>query len=178
MYCVPTLSKLSSSGNTRRQTPPTGVMKISGSGIIFLISGFHECILLGSLKHYFIPGFNLLSVKLTTGARVEILRILHIALQSDISIMKECNTLKPVWDKFVNHNLSWIRDSALRWEGNILKTDVCLMRHIVLLQRALLKLSQSEFCISCYSIWFPMFPECSNNMLVVVCGTNNTVFIE
>ena len=68
--------------------------------IMFLLCGFRECILRSSLKHYFIQGFNLLSVKLTTGTRVEILRILDIALQCDISIMKECNTLSTVWEKF------------------------------------------------------------------------------
>ena len=112
--------------------------------IIFLLSGFRECILRGSLKHYFIPGFNLLSVKLTTGAREEILRIFDIILQSDISIMKECNTLSTVWDKFRNHNESGIRDSVLREEGNILKTDVCLMRHIAQLPHALLNISQPD----------------------------------
>ena len=111
--------------------------------IMFLLFGFRECILRSSLKHYFIPEFNLLSVKLSTGAREEILRILDIALKSDISIMKECNTLTSVWDKFVNNNESGIRDSALR-EGNMLETDVCLMRHIVQLQHSLLKFSRSE----------------------------------
>ena len=110
--------------------------------IMFLFSGFRECVLRGSVKHYFIPEFSLLSVKLTTGACEEILRILDIVLQYDISIMKECNTLSTVWDKFVNHYEFGIRDSVLR-EGNILKTDVCLMRHIMLLQHALLKFSKS-----------------------------------
>ena len=99
--------------------------------IIFLVSGFRKCIIHRTLKHYFIKGFNLFSVKLTTGAREEILRILDIALQSDISIMKECNTLTIVWDKFVNHYEFGIRDSSLRGEGNILKTDACLMRYIL-----------------------------------------------
>ena len=112
--------------------------------IMFLVSGFRECISHRTLKHYFIQGFNLFSVKLTTGAREEILRILDIVLQSDISIMKECNTLTSVWDKFVNYNESGIRNSALRGQGNILKTDACLMRYIVYLQYTLLKYSQSD----------------------------------
>ena len=115
-----------------------------GVCIMFLLSGFRECILRSSLKHYFIPEFNLLSVKLTTDAREEILRILDILLKSDISIIKECNTLKPVWDKFVNHNESGIREFALRGQGNLLKTDLCLMRNILKLQHALLNISQSD----------------------------------
>ena len=112
--------------------------------IIFLICAFRECILRGSLKHYFIPEFNLLSLKLTTEARDEILRILDIVFLSDISIMKECNTLTTVWDKFVNHYESGICDSVLRGHRNIFKTDVCLMRYIFLLQNTLLKCSQSH----------------------------------
>ena len=112
--------------------------------IMFLLSGFYECILRGSLKHYFIPGFNLLSVKLTTEAREEILIILDTVLQSDISIMKGCNTLTTVWDKFVNHNESGICDSVLRGQGNILKTDACLMQNILKLQYVLLNISQSD----------------------------------
>ena len=113
--------------------------------IMFLLSGFYECILRGSLKHYFIPGFNLLSVKLTTEAREEILRILDTVLQSDISIMKGCNTLTTVWDKFVNHNESGIRDSVLRREKlNILKTDVCMIRYMTHLQHTFSNLSQSD----------------------------------
>ena len=112
--------------------------------ILFLMCGFRECILCSSLKHYFIPAFNLLSVKLTTEARREILRVLDIVLQFDISIMKGCNTLKPVWDKFVYHNESGISDSVLRRQGNILKTDVCLISRIVQFQEILLNLSQSH----------------------------------
>ena len=112
--------------------------------IMFLLCGFHECISRGALKHYFIAAFDLLSVKLTTDARWEIVRIFDILFKSDISIIKECNTLKPVWHKFVNHYGSAIRDSALRGQGNILKTDMWLMRNIVRLQHLLLNISQSD----------------------------------
>ena len=113
--------------------------------IMFLLSGFYECILRGSLKHYFIPGFNLLSVKLTTEAREEILIILDTVLQYDISIMKECNTLTTVWDKFVNHNESGIRDSVLRRQKlNILKTDACMIRYMAHLQHTFSNFSQSD----------------------------------
>ena len=110
-----------------------------------------------TLKHYFIQEFNLFSVKLTTGAREEILRILDIALQSDISIMKECNTLKPVWDKFVNYTESGICDSALSGQGNILNTDMCLMLYIVLLQNKLSKGSQSNLASLVYRFVFRCF---------------------
>ena len=105
------------------------------------MSGFRECILRGSLKHYFIPGFNLFSIKLTTEARSEILRSFDGILQSDISIMKNCNTLKIIWDQFVNYTDASIgHDPVLRRHGNQLKTDACLIGNIATLQQIILKI--------------------------------------
>ena len=111
--------------------------------IIFLLCGLRECILHGSLKHYFIPGFNLLSIKLTVESRDEILRILYIILQSDFSIMKECNTLKAVWDEFANTE-SGIGESVPRRNGILLKNDVHLMQTIVMMQYHIVKNCQSD----------------------------------
>ena len=94
--------------------------------VMFLLSGFRECILRGSLRHYFIPGFNLLSVKVTAVARREILEIFEIILQSDISIMKECNTLIIIWDQFVNTE-SDIGNCVLKQKRNLLKYDAYLL---------------------------------------------------
>ena len=49
-----------------------------------------------ALSHYFIPSFNLLSVKMTDEAQKELLRIFDIIRESDISIIKECKTLNTV----------------------------------------------------------------------------------
>ena len=46
------------------------------------------------------PGFNLLSVKLTAEAQNELLQLYDIVIQSNVSIMKECKTLKMVWSNF------------------------------------------------------------------------------
>ena len=72
--------------------------------IMFLLSGFRECVSCGILKHYFVKRFNLLSVKLTETARTELLQAFDIILQSDIRILKECDTLKTVWAQIVSHN--------------------------------------------------------------------------
>ena len=111
----------------------------------FLLSGFRDCIFHGSLNHYFIPGFNLLSVKLTTEARVEILGILDVTLQSDISLMKTCNTLKPIWYNFLNHpNSMNTHEPALRPQRNLIKTDACFMDKIVSFQQVILNISRSD----------------------------------
>ena len=113
--------------------------------IIFLLSGFRDCILHRSLKHYFIPGFNLLSIKLTVEAREEILKIFDAILRSDISIMKKCNTLKIIWDQFVNYTDASIgHDPVLRRQGNILKTDECLIGNILTLQQIILEIGKSD----------------------------------
>ena len=70
---------------------------------MLLLSKFYECISTQSLKHYFIPSFNLLSVKMTDQAQTELLRIFDIMMQSDISIMKECESLNKVWVASLNH---------------------------------------------------------------------------
>ena len=114
--------------------------------VMFLLSGFRDCIFHGSLIHYFIPGFNLFSVKLTTAARLEILRSFGVILQYDSSVMKACNTLKPVWDQFVNTHYSISHDLALRRQENLLKTDVCLMCKIQSVLHYILLLGKSTFC--------------------------------
>ena len=67
-----------------------------------LLSDFRECVRIRSVRHYFIPIFNLLSVKMTDDAKKELLRIFDIIRQSDISIIKECNTLNVIWIDCLN----------------------------------------------------------------------------
>ena len=135
--------------------------------IMFLLSGFRECILRRSLKHYFIPGFNLLSVKLTAEAGWEILRILDIILQSDISIIKHCYTLKPVWNQFVNNTDSRIsHDPFLRRQRNLLKTDKCLIRSIITLQQNMLENRKSDLVSFLYQLVSGCFQNVQTNGLV------------
>ena len=76
--------------------------------VIRLLSDFYECVRVRSLKHYFIPSFNLLSVKMTDHAQMELLRIFDIILQSDISIIKECKTLNETWVECLNNEVGTI----------------------------------------------------------------------
>ena len=67
----------------------------------FLLSEFSKCIRQGVIRHYFIPKFNLLSVKLTRAAQIELLQLLDIIIDSDISILKQCITLQNIWSDFL-----------------------------------------------------------------------------
>ena len=70
--------------------------------IKYLLIEFRQCLNEGVIRHYFFPRFNLLSVKLTAEAKIELLQLFDIIIQSDISILRECKTLKTVWSKFVS----------------------------------------------------------------------------
>ena len=54
--------------------------------IMYSITEFAHCLHDGVLPHYFIPRFNLLSVKLTREAQRELLQLYDIVIQHDISI--------------------------------------------------------------------------------------------
>ena len=66
-----------------------------------LLVGFSACIREGVLSHYFIPRFNLLSIKLTRAAQRELLQLFDIIIESDITIIKECKTLTTIWSEFL-----------------------------------------------------------------------------
>ena len=65
--------------------------------INYLLVEFSKCIRDGVLRHYFIHRFNLLSVKLTPAAQRELLQLFDIIIESDISILKDCECLQECW---------------------------------------------------------------------------------
>ena len=96
--------------------------------IKYLVSEFSQCLRKGVLRHYFIPRFNLLSVKLTRAAQTELLQLFDIIIESDISILKDCPTLQNVWSEFLQalqNNENIIIKVKRR---NYLKNDECMIR--------------------------------------------------
>ena len=69
--------------------------------IIYLLKEFSKCIHKGVLRHYFLPRFNLLSVKLTLEAQTELLHLLEIVMKYDINILRKCQVMQNVWFKFL-----------------------------------------------------------------------------
>ena len=98
--------------------------------VSFLLIEFSKCIRDGVLRHYFFPGFNLLSIKLTREAQRELLQLLETAIQCDISILKECRTMRKVWSAFMitddNRNDAISKITKL----NVLRNDECMMVHV------------------------------------------------
>ena len=95
--------------------------------IKFLLTEFSQCIQEGVLRHYFLPSFNLLSVKLTQEAQTELLQLFDIINQCDISIFKECSTLQKVWSKFLLANENQMKIIQNERKTNFLNNDVLLM---------------------------------------------------
>ena len=101
--------------------------------IKFLLIEFSKCIQEGILSHYFIPRFNLLSIKLTRNAQAELQQIMDMAIQYDVSILRECKTLQGVWSKFLSATED--RNCVVRYREreNLLITDGCFSIEVVLL---------------------------------------------
>ena len=110
--------------------------------IMHLLTEFSECLHEGVLRHYFIPRFNLLSVKLTRAAQTELLQLFDIILQSDISVLRQCRTLKNIWSEFLNvvGNKNMVLHDIKR--RNMLKNVECMMRQISYFDIFITKVSQ------------------------------------
>ena len=97
--------------------------------ISFLLVEFTKCIRDRELPHYFFPSFNLLSVKLTREAQRELLPILQTAIELDIAILRECNTLHKVWSWFTTTDGNINHVTRMMKRRNIVRNDECLMDH-------------------------------------------------
>ena len=70
--------------------------------LAFLLREFYTCIYTGVLRHYFIPQFNLLEIKLTPGAQQELLQLFYFVVQRNLDILAHCQSLSVVWPTFIN----------------------------------------------------------------------------
>ena len=96
--------------------------------IMALLRGFYKCLQSGILRHYFIPSFNLLDIKLTHGVQIELLQLFDFILQRDIAILKECPSLKDVWSEFTSEcEMHDIDPDALQNRRTI-TTETCIIR--------------------------------------------------
>ena len=101
--------------------------------VMRLLLDFCKCLRVRSLSHYFIPSFNLLSVKMSDQAQMELLRIFDIILQSDIAIFKECKTLNDIWVECLNSDAE-TTDATRTVKRNLLMNDMCMMDTIQCVQ--------------------------------------------
>ena len=103
--------------------------------IMYLLNAFYDCIHDGILRHYFVPRFNLLEIKLTPEAQSELLHLLRMVLEIGIPILVQCNSLSAVLSKI--HQVS-DKDQCLRRKEEILRdreldNDVFLIKTFTLI---------------------------------------------
>ena len=68
--------------------------------LTYLFQEFYTCIENGMLRHYFIPRFNLLEIKLTPDAQIELLTHFRALIDGGISMIGRCSSLSGVWSNF------------------------------------------------------------------------------
>ena len=76
------------------------ITNLSGC-IMSLLREFYVCIQTGVLRHYFVPRFNLLEIKLTPDAKIPLLQIFSNAIETGIAIIGHCQSLSGVFSDFI-----------------------------------------------------------------------------
>ena len=96
----------------------------------YLLTEFYQCLLEGKIQHYFIPKFNLLSVKLTQEAQSELLQVYDQIIQSDIGILKKCETLQTVWSNFLKSDENQMSVLSNASRTAFLRTDKVVINEL------------------------------------------------
>ena len=68
--------------------------------IMYLLDEFYICIQAGILRHYFVPSFNLLDIKLTPDAQTELVSLFGKVREIGMPILGQCKSLSGVFSKF------------------------------------------------------------------------------
>ena len=68
--------------------------------LMYLLHQFYICIETGVLRHYFVPRFNLLDIKLTRDAQTELLYLFGKIREIGMSLLGQCKSLSGVIYKF------------------------------------------------------------------------------
>ena len=86
--------------------------------IMYLLNAFYDCIYDRILRHYFVPRFNLLEIKLTREAQSELLHLFGMILEIGLPILAQCDSFSGVFSKF--HQVT-NKDRCLRLKEEILR---------------------------------------------------------
>ena len=106
--------------------------------ITYLLREFYKSLQGGVLRHYFIPPFNLLEIKLTPNAQRELLQLFDIVIQYDMAIIAQCSSLAGLWTKFQggreNIESEMLKIQARHTIDNEEALIVALRRHVTLIE--------------------------------------------
>ena len=134
--------------------------------IKYLLFEFLQCVREGVLRHYFIQRFNLFSVKLTRSAQIELMQLFDSIIQSDISVFRDCRTLKIIWSEFLqaeDNRHTVLLDIKRR---NVLNRDVSMISSIDFLYPLIHRASQ-----------FPSHHNVISDLLSLSCETHLKTFV-
>ena len=155
--------------------------------IKYLLAEFSKCIREGVLKHYFLPKFNLLSLKLTMEAQTELLYLFDIIIQSDIHILNDCKTLKHVWSKFLSADENQMNIIHRSKRRSLLGDDILMMCKFTELNfdidsqhttsQEVLKAFNIFKRWSSNSIHLPTYRDSFNQLLAVPCKSHLNNFM-
>ena len=100
--------------------------------LMYLLHEFNKCIQSGTLRHYFVPRFNLMEIKLTREAQRQLLQIFIKICKSGVAILGQCVSLSSVWSKFLEAGIrgrsQTITDENMR--KRILYNDTAFMEKL------------------------------------------------
>ena len=100
--------------------------------LTYLFHGFYNSIKTGVLRHYFVPRFNLLEVKLTPEAQIELSLLFEYVIHCGISILGQCASSSDVFAKFcqvTNKNRCAVLTTEIR-RHQMLNTDQFVIRFL------------------------------------------------
>ena len=139
--------------------------------LIFLLREFYKCIRTGILRHYFIPRFNLLEIKLTSEAKQELLQVLDLVIYEDLNIFSYCSSLSDVWLKFLRgRDGNQIEMHELR-RSQILENEHAMMNALNMchISMRFIKHSSVRLSDSLVKLENEIIQDVSNTSLLLMC---------
>ena len=125
------------------------IIKLSGC-IMSLLREFYVCIQTGVLRHHFVPRFNLLEIKLTPEAKIQLLQIFSNAIETGIAIIGHCQSLSGVYSDFIattDKRHCEMRTTEI-CERRLLDSDSIIMRFVEIDTFYFIREAQYSHCVN------------------------------
>ena len=125
------------------------ITNLSGC-IMSLLREFYVCIQTGVLRHYFVPRFNLLEIKLTQDAKTQLLKIFSNVIETGIAIIGQCQSLSGVYSYFIattDKRHCEIRTTEI-FERRVLNSDSITMDFAESYMFYLIRIAKDSHCVN------------------------------
>ena len=125
------------------------ITNLSGC-IMSLLREFYVCIQTGVLRHYFVPRFNLLEIKLAPDAQTQLLKIFSNVIKTGIAIIGHCQSLSGLFSNFIattDKRQCEIRTTEI-FERRLLDSDSITMTFANIDMFYLIIEAQDSYCVN------------------------------